>query len=690
MANHNKILLTHKPGFADVPDANFGVDHIVVGADIARVVENASFGLVSTEIFLGNYFNGDTVDLPVSTVDGYEYSRDELVYAWAATSTGEGKTGWPSYNGMIWFFQWFVDPDTGVVTTEVYYVGDQAGKKSQKTNDGILQVWVFATRKKHQLTLSSQPEWQEVSDADLAGDKPLLSTIARKMNESAKFTAVRSEAIYMGTYKNGQQIAHPVSPVDGYVYPYDRVTWKWSWVWSTDGDAYQAPSLPDYACLDRIRASVDGSGNVSTTVEYHNVSDGPERTLPNGGRLAIVAMCHRTRPTSGTTLDEFVPMDASEILGGNTVDTGFALQLMKNIRMASISHEYFDAGQLNCGDVVPLPVSPCDGYEYERDELWYLWEIDDSNNGPNPRLYNWWALAVLGDDAPHGFVAGQIIQKVTRVPWGSVGDNGVTFLTDDTDFTVRVWTVAIRRQRRQGVYGEGTGNTQSGSNNPGSGGIVEGGGVSAVLCDDPPDLYDASVLNPTTLPEIQFTKKTVTKNKFLAGPITGADADWTLREVDKADLGTGASPLRVLRVTSGGTAMEWAGLPSPGVGLIRKVGLSVDGLGLVIALGSTSSIQVDFDGTIIGWSIEADAVGSITIEVSKKAGTQTVPAIPTTSGDKISATAPITLSSARTAGVDATGLTGWTTAVAKWDTFKFNITACSGIKAITVWVSIQQ
>ena len=96
MSNHKQIFFPHEPGFADIPDSDLAAEDYVVGAQLARFVENAAFGMVKTEVFYGSYFNGDTVDLPVSTVDGYKYSRDELTYTWSATELP------PNVNGLRW------------------------------------------------------------------------------------------------------------------------------------------------------------------------------------------------------------------------------------------------------------------------------------------------------------------------------------------------------------------------------------------------------------------------------------------------------------------------------------------------------------------------------------------------------------------------------------------------------------
>lgn len=129
----------------------------------------------------------------------------------------------------------------------------------------------------------------------------------------------------------------------------------------------------------------------------------------------------------------------------------------------------------------------------------------------------------------------------------------------------------------------------------------------------------------------------------------------------------------------------------------RKVGITIDGGAEVIGIGEEGitsfkgSVQVDFAGVIIGWSIQADAVGSIQIEVVKKAGTQTTPVVPNKTTDKISGAVPITLSNAQAAGVGASGVSAWSTAVAKWDSIGFNVVSdATDIHRVTLWLRIQE
>lgn len=120
--------------------------------------------------------------------------------------------------------------------------------------------------------------------------------------------------------------------------------------------------------------------------------------------------------------------------------------------------------------------------------------------------------------------------------------------------------------------------------------------------------------------------------------------------------------------------------------------ITIDGGGFAITTGFKGSVQYPFSaGTIVGWSIEETSgnPGSVSVEVWKHSGTQTAPNVPGSS-DKISASAPISLSSASANGSAASGVSTWTTAVAQWDSIGFNVASASTVQRITIQILIQE
>ena len=147
------LTLSAVPGFTDIADSTYDAGSALSSASMKALNADAKFGAVRNEQFWGYYCNGETVELPVSPADGYEYSRAELIYTWSVWWTGSppsacngtqtaptrGATG----GGGTFLQAWYeVDQATGDVTCSTsYFSGAQ-----HDCNDGILLVVVHAQR----------------------------------------------------------------------------------------------------------------------------------------------------------------------------------------------------------------------------------------------------------------------------------------------------------------------------------------------------------------------------------------------------------------------------------------------------------------------------------------------------------------------------------------------------------------
>src|SRR5262249_28790786 len=145
------LTLNQVPGFSDLPDAAIAAEKIAIGLHMARISNNAAFGMVRLETFVGVYQHADTVPAPVSDIDGYQYQRSELNYYWVPANTGNPKTGFATYAPpwTMWYVDVKVDQATGVVFSEVGYRGNSDHPDRQaKTNDGLILVVTIAQRQK--------------------------------------------------------------------------------------------------------------------------------------------------------------------------------------------------------------------------------------------------------------------------------------------------------------------------------------------------------------------------------------------------------------------------------------------------------------------------------------------------------------------------------------------------------------
>lgn len=162
----------------------------------------------------------------------------------------------------------------------------------------------------------------------------------------------------------------------------------------------------------------------------------------------------------------------------------------------------------------------------------------------------------------------------------------------------------------------------------------------------------------------------------ITGSTTGSVSTGVTMTNGQLALGAGSSAIKVGDlsgdvVTNGSTVTH----------MLHVINFVIDGGGSVIVTGDIKAYpQVNYSCTAITKAmISADQSGSITVDVWKANGV-----IPT-SGGKISASAPITLSSSQLN--QASSLTGWTLPVAVNDVFGFNVATVSTVTRVVgeIW-----
>ncbi len=114
---------------------------------------------------------------------------------------------------------------------------------------------------------------------------------------------------------------------------------------------------------------------------------------------------------------------------------------------------------------------------------------------------------------------------------------------------------------------------------------------------------------------------------------------------------------------------------APPAAQLHSISFVIDGGGSTILTGDAKVYPTaDFACTINRWDLSADQSGSITIDIWKAVG-----AIPT-SGNKISASAPMTLSTAQLAQNGSTS--GWSLGVSSGDVFGFNVVTVTTVTRV--------
>jgi hypothetical protein len=432
---HMGLTLQYPPGYSDLQDPALASGQPAIGIDLAKMYFNSAFGKVRIETF---YFidlkNGDTVPLPVSQIDGYVYSRNELIYQWSLNS---GNGTWISGADSLYYCGWLVDQTTGAVFSDEWYRRSGSHANVTHTNDGLLKIMVIAQRQLKNVVMATSPAYSAITAGWIAQDKPLTQQLAQGMNDDAKFSVVNKEVFYLGEYYDGQTVTLPHSPDDGYAYSAAECKFMFSWRWTPAGNSAGLSEPPlSYGQLGPMIASVNSSGVVSTTVKY--IDNGGNLNSTNDGRLAVFAFCTRSATPSGFTLSGFREISFDAFMPGTPLpfDTVVAT-IVEDIKEALGTPEFFGPTTYANGATIPRPTSVIDpSYTYTRQELTYAWTWSDTTNqtGSNLRVPLFYGNINMS--------TGLVTLHVKRLPPGGP-------IVEDNDTLCRISVIVIARRQAQ-------------------------------------------------------------------------------------------------------------------------------------------------------------------------------------------------------------------------------------------------
>lgn len=159
--------------------------------------------------------------------------------------------------------------------------------------------------------------------------------------------------------------------------------------------------------------------------------------------------------------------------------------------------------------------------------------------------------------------------------------------------------------------------------------------------------------------------------------LTDPDADRLLFWDDSAGTMAHATPANGIEIS--GTSVQMS--TNQRTGCITYV---MDGGGSVLTTGVKGDFRVPANCTITGVTAMADQSGSVVVDIWK----DTLANYPPTVTDTITASAPVTISSA-TYSEDTT-LTGWTTSLSQGDTLRFNINSVSTITRVVIELRVSK
>lgn len=387
------ITLSVAPGFTDLQDSALVHDNPALGLQLQEISSNAEFGMVRCEVFEGVYADGDTIPLPISAIDGYQYTRDELIYIPNVALNTSRDNGWITIgSGSMYYCQWYVDQVTGTVKTLEWFRNNGSGGSRTQTQDGQLIVYTICQRLHGTSapTMSVTPSWTSINEADIAQDKPWKESLAKGINGNAKFAICANEVFYCGEYQHGDQVplSKIISPVDSYAYSYAETKFLPTIRWTTPFGAFTQPD-ENHGQLGPMEFTVDSTGHVSSTIS--TVDNDGNRIDNHWGRIVVFAFCSRSSiPGSMSAATSFAEVDDTQFMPGSDLKASSVLQIKRNADESLLTPEFFGPTVYHNGDTISVPTSPIDGYVYSRSELNYVYSfngiVNDVGGGTHCRL----------------------------------------------------------------------------------------------------------------------------------------------------------------------------------------------------------------------------------------------------------------------------------------------------------------
>lgn len=147
-----------------------------------------------------------------------------------------------------------------------------------------------------------------------------------------------------------------------------------------------------------------------------------------------------------------------------------------------------------------------------------------------------------------------------------------------------------------------------------------------------------------------------------------------------------ASSLGIVRPDNVTIHIDSSGIISAGASSLVGV------LGATIGasdVGNPQFVTVPYNATIVDWTIMADVSGSASVDAWFLAGSAppSTPSIPT-SANKISASAPIALSSAQSSAGGSVAISTWTKTLTQWGTLAFNLTSATTLNKVFIQIQV--
>lgn len=240
------MIMAAPAAYSTVDESQIADDKPYTDNLLTQISGNAKFSCVNSEVFyLGEYVNGQTVTLPVSSVDRYAYSSAEckFLHAWRWTPDASNYSQPPGAYEQAAPFQASVS-SSGVVTIAVSFSTSGGDGVLSAPGYGRVAVFAFANRSASPTSLPLADNFTELDlDFFFPGETVRASTLLQ-IKKNTDEAILTPEFFGPTVYHDGGTVPLPTSPVDGYVYSRSELQYVWSWSDTTNNSGGTHVRLP--------------------------------------------------------------------------------------------------------------------------------------------------------------------------------------------------------------------------------------------------------------------------------------------------------------------------------------------------------------------------------------------------------------------------------------------------------------
>jgi hypothetical protein len=330
------LIMATTPAFTRHVSTDFFTNRALHTGLIVDLNQAAKLSVCNTEVvYMGEFFNGQTVPNPVSPIDGHAYARTDCMFQtswrWTADTDGSGNPIKPAINkGQLQDWSASVTASGLVQISNMAVAYELSGTHTYTT--GKVAVFAFCTRSLGTTFLTAQTGFAEILDTVFAPGATLRASTMQQLNSNIGQALCSPEFFGPTNYSNGATIPVPTSPLDSYVYARSELFYFWDW-------ANTGPSATGSGRLSLVHGSISAAGLVAIN-DYRLNSGASSVSLVHEGAMRVIVVGVRshsyTNPVTTPGAPNFGIDDVIEFYGPNDRQTQYLAKADGSVTVSSL------------------------------------------------------------------------------------------------------------------------------------------------------------------------------------------------------------------------------------------------------------------------------------------------------------------------------------------------------------------